>query len=82
MSDGTSRARISVASMITASAVPIPSSLMKMISEVAKAPIATQKRAAAAVTIRPVRSRPLATASVLSRPPSRASLMRLSRKTA
>jgi len=44
MSDGTSRARISVASMITASAVPTPSSLMKMISEVAKAPIATRSR--------------------------------------
>ena len=42
-----------LASIRTASAVPTPFCLMKMISEVAKAPIATANRSAAAVTIRP-----------------------------
>ena len=40
-----------------------PFSLMKMICEVAKAPIAIANSSAAAVTIRPVRSSPIATAS-------------------
>ena len=52
-----------VASISTASAVPSPFSLMKMISEVTKAPIAIANSSAAAVTIRPVRSSPIATAS-------------------
>ena len=71
-----------VASISTASAVPTPFSLMKTISEVAKAPIAIAKSSAAAVTIRPVRSRPIATHSESEAPPSRASLIRESRKTA
>ena len=70
-----------LASISTASAVPSPFSLMKMISEVTKAPIATANRSAAAVTIRPVRSSPIATASESLAPPSRASLIRDSRKT-
>ena len=52
-----------LASISTASAVPMPFSLMKMICEVAKAPIAIENRSAAAVTIRPVRSSPIATDS-------------------
>ena len=82
MSEGTSRARTIVASMITASAMPIPTSLMNAISEVEKAPTAIEKSSAAAVTIRPVRSSPAATASVLLMPESRASLMRVRRNTA
>ena len=70
-----------VASMRTARAVPRPTCLMKMISEVTNDPIAMQNRSAAAVTIRPVRSRPMATDSESDAPPSRASLMRESRKT-
>ena len=59
----------------------MPFSLMKMICEVAKAPIAMQNRSAAAVTIRPVRSRPIATDSESEAPWSRASLIRESRNT-
>ncbi len=70
-----------VASISTASAVPIPISLMKMISEVANAPMATQNSSAAAVTIRPVRWRPRATASWSGAPASRASLIRDRRNT-
>ncbi len=70
-----------VASISTASAVPIPFCLMKMISEVAKAPIAIENSSAAAVTMRPVRSRPIATPRESSAPASRASLIRESRKT-
>ena len=61
------RADTIVASISTASAVPTPSSLMKTICEVAKAPIATQNSSAAAVTMRPVRSSPSATASRVGR---------------
>ncbi len=81
ISEGTSSARMMVASISTASAVPSPFSLMKMISEVTKAPIAIENRSAAAVTIRPVRSRPIATASESLAPASRASLIRDSRNT-
>ena len=52
-----------VASISTAIAVPTPSSLMKTIWEVTKAPIAIANSSAAAVTIRPVRSSPIATDS-------------------
>jgi len=69
------------ASISTASAAPRPSSLMNTSLEVANAPIATANRTAAAVTIRPVRSSPTATASESERPLSRASLIRESRKT-
>ncbi len=71
-----------LASISTASAVPTPFCLMKRICEVAKAPIATANSSAAAVTIRPVRSSPIATHSDSEAPPSRASLIRESRKTA
>ena len=71
-----------VASSATATAVPTPSSWMNEIPEVAKVPIATQKRSAAAVTTRPVRSSPSATASRFSRPRSRPSLIREKRKIA
>ena len=59
-----------VASISTARATPSPSSLMKTRSEVTKAPIAIENSSAAAVTIRPVRSSPIATASRLDAPPS------------
>jgi hypothetical protein len=81
MSEGTSRPRITKASISTASAMPSPSSLMKTSFEVTKAPIATENRSAAAVTIRPVRSSPIATAWSLGTPPSCASLIRESRRT-
>ena len=70
-----------VASIRTAIAVPSPTCLMKMISEVTNAPIAMQNRSAAAVTIRPVRSRPIATDSESDAPESRASLIRARRNT-
>ena len=54
---------------------------MKIICEVTKAPIAIENSSAAAVTIRPVRSSPIATASLFEAPPSWASLIRESRKT-
>ena len=60
--DGTSSALTTVASSATAAAVPTPSSCTKTSRDVANEPIATQKRSAAAVTMRPVRSRPQATA--------------------
>ncbi len=72
---------MSVASIATASAIPIPISLTSTIDEVANAPTATQKRSAAEVTTRPVRSSPSATASRFSRPASWASLIRERRKT-
>ena len=59
----------------------MPTSLTMMTFEVANAPTAMQKSSAAAVTIRPVRSRPIATASRFGRPASHASLIRVSRKT-
>ncbi len=68
ISAGTSSARTNVASIATASAAPKPSSLMKKMSEVTNAPIATQNSSAAAVTRRPVRSRPWATASRAGQP--------------
>ncbi len=67
--------------MSTASAVPTPTCLMKMISEVANAPMAMLNSRAAAVTMRPVRSRPMATDSESDAPASLASLMRDSRNT-
>ena len=71
-----------LASMITATAMPTPTSLMKITEEVAKAPIATQNKIAACVTIRPVRSRPMATESVFEWPASWASPIRVSTSTA
>ena len=69
------------ASISTANAAPSPSSLMNTSLEVANAPIATANNSAAAVTIRPVRSSPTATASEFGAPASRASLIRESRNT-
>ena len=54
---------------------------MKTICEVANAPIAIANSSAAEVTMRPVRSSPTATASRSDAPASRASLIRVSRKT-
>ena len=71
-----------VASISTASAVPTPSSLISPICEVAKAPMATANSSAAAVTMRPVRCRPIATDSRSPAPASCASLIRESRNTA
>ena len=81
ISAGTSSARTIVASIRTATAAPTPSCLMKTICDVANAPSATTSSSAAAVTMRPVRWRPSATASSFVAPASRASLMRVSRKT-
>ena len=81
ISEGTSSALMIVASISTAIAVPRPTCLMKMISEVTKAPIAIENKSAAAVMIRPLRSTPVAIASRSSSPPSRASLIRARRKT-
>ena len=82
MSDGTSSARTTVASSATASAVPMPSSLMMTMRDVANAPMAMQKSNAAAVTTRPVRCSPSATDSLSPIPESRSSLMRDRRNTA
>ena len=63
ISDGTRSALTIVASSATATAVPTPSSCTNTSRDVANEPIATQKSSAAAVTMRPVRSRPHATAA-------------------
>ena len=70
-----------VASISTASAVPTATSLMKIICEKTKAPIATANRSAAAVMIAPVRSRPTAIAVASPAPARLASAIRLIRKT-
>jgi hypothetical protein len=67
--------------MITATASPTPNSLMKLMPEVEKATKVMARSPLAAVTSRPVRSRPAATARVLSPVRSCSSLMRLRRKT-
>ena len=54
---------MTVASTRTARAVPRPRTFRMMISEVTNAPNAMQNSSAAAVTMRPVRSRPTATAT-------------------
>ena len=74
-------ARTIVASMITAIASPRPNSLMKVMPEVAKARKVTDRSRAAAVTMRPVCSRPAATEASLSPVRSYSSLMRESRNT-
>ena len=66
MNAGISRARIRVASTRMARAVPIPNSLRKLTSEVAKATNTIASRAAAVVTMRPVRSSPAATEATVS----------------
>ena len=67
---GSSSARTRVASTSTASAVPTATSLMKIICEKTNAPIATANSSAAAVMIRPLRSRPMAIASSSLRRPA------------
>ena len=81
MNAGTRTARMRVASRMTARARPSPNSLMKVTWEVAKARKTTASKAAAAVTMRPVRSSPRATDDTLSPEASYSSLMRESRKT-
>ena len=81
MNAGTSVARITNASISTASARPTPNSLMNDTPDVEKAMNTTLMRTAAAVTMRPVRSRPMATDDVLSCVRSCSSLMRDSRNT-
>jgi hypothetical protein len=73
---GTSVERTTNASTSTATTAPSAISLRKMIPDVANAPIATASSTADALTTRPVCSSPTAIASRLSRPPSRASLIR------
>jgi hypothetical protein len=81
ISAGTSSARTIVASISTASAVPTPSCLMKMICEVANAPIAITNSSAANVTMRPGPLEPERDRLLVGAPLSCASLMRVSRNT-
>ena len=76
---GTTIARMIVASMTTASAVPRPNIFMNDM------PLANDNkvivsRSAALLTIRPTRPRPTTMASLFDSPASRASFIRLSRK--
>src|SRR4051794_11014660 len=73
---GTSRARTRNASTSTAITAPTPISLRKTICDVAKAPIATASRPAAAETSRPVAPMPVVMAHGCDRPRSCASLIR------
>src|SRR5205085_1725038 len=61
--------------------IPRPSALMSTMSANANEPETTTTISAADVTMRPLRSRPRATASRLSRVRSQASFMRVSRNT-
>ena len=70
-----------VASTRMARAVPIPNSLRKLTCEVAKATNTIASRAAAVVTMGPVRSSPTATAATVSPVRSCSSLIRDSRNT-
>ena len=81
MREGTSSERTTNASTRTPTAVAMPICCMNEISLVLKAPMATASRIAAAVTMLPVRPRPVATASRSLSPASRASLIRPRRKT-
>ena len=69
------------ASISTPVAVATPICWMNEIELVLKTPIATARRIAAAVTTRPVRASPSATASRSPAPRSRSSLIRPSRNT-
>jgi hypothetical protein len=81
MNAGTRVARMRKASMSTARARPRPNIFRKVMPEVAKATNTTAISTAAAVTMRPVRSRPTATDVSVSAPLSCSSLMRESRNT-
>ena len=74
-------ARMTVASIRTAMARPMPKSLMNVIWEVEKAMKTTAIRPARAVTMAPVRSRPTATECSLSPVRSCSSFIRDRRKT-
>ena len=78
---GTRIARTTVASRSTANATPRPSSLTKTSRERTRAPMASARHTAAALTIPPVRSRPRATAWSGVAPASCSSFMRPRRKT-
>jgi hypothetical protein len=78
---GISKPRITVASISTARAVPIATSLMKIRSDQANAPIATAKSRAAAVISRLVRSTPTEIAVSSLAPRLRSSAIRCSRNT-
>ena len=81
MKAGTRAPRTRVASMAMATASPTPKSLMNDTPEVAKAKKTAARSRAAAVTMRPLRSRPRATDETLSWVRSYSSLIRLRRKT-
>lgn len=81
MNAGTSSARIRVASTTIARALPIPNSFRKVTWEVAKATNTIARSAARVVTMRPLRSRPVATDQVVSPVRSYSSLIRESRNT-
>ena len=81
MKAGTSVPRMRKASIRTARVRPTPNILMKLTPPVAKARKMTAISTAAAVTMRPVRSRPVATEVTLSAPASCSSLIRESRNT-
>ena len=78
---GTNKARTTVASRATAIATPRPSALISTMSAKANDPATTTTMRAALVTIRPLRSSPRETASVLSPVRSHTSFIRESRKT-
>lgn len=78
---GSSSARMRVASRIRATLMPAPSSLSRPTLDVPRAMKTMASSPAAVVTIPPVRSRPIATAAVVSRPRACSSAMRLRRKT-
>ena len=72
---------MTVASRTMAMPVPMPNSWIKLTWAVPKAKNVMASRAAAVVTMRPVRPSPVATDSTVSAPASCASLMRASRNT-
>ncbi len=78
---GTRSARTTVASRAMAMAMPMPRALIRTMSAKANDRATTTTMRAADVTIRPLRSRPRATASVLSPVRSQTSFIRDRRKT-
>ena len=78
---GTSRARTTVASISSATSMPMPSIFMNTMPLSANAPITTASSTAALVMIRPVFWTPVATARSLSPVRSHCSRIRDSRNT-
>ena len=78
---GTRSARTTVASSATAMAIPSPSALIRTMSAKANEPATRTTIRAADVMIRPLRSRPAATACRLLPVRSQTSFMRVNRKT-